>query len=264
MMNLQYKINKIFYKIFNPKVIGITLAIFALLLFLLFFIRVIIHLTPHGGNANCDTPQSSNENKAAGLIEKVNEYNKYPDTEKLSTEIRAIGEKAYKPLCDLLKSKNPIIRMRVLEILGYLKDKSYIGLISEQLNSKDPIFRGLAVWALGKIKDEDAVEILLTAINDNDSKVKYGAIWALGQIGGDKACAAIIDQTKYSENQIRIESARALGNFNGRNAIKALIELLKDSNSYVIDAAADSLKKISSKDYGTDYNLWHEWFINLE
>jgi len=66
-----------------------------------------------------------------------------------------------------------------------------------------------------------------------------------------------------SNVSVRINAAKILSWIGNESAIAPLIEALKDSNDGVRYQAARSLKKLTPKDLGENYNEWREWHVKI-
>ncbi len=108
-----------------------------------------------------------------------------------------------------------------------------------------------AVTALGMIGDPRAVEPLIEFLKySKRDHLRSKIAEALGRIGDKKATPALIKALlNDSYCHTRCNAAKALGKMDDKRAIPALKKALKDKYSYTRSQAAQSLKKITGKDY---------------
>jgi HEAT repeat protein len=111
-----------------------------------------------------------------------------------------------------------------------------------------------AVVALGMIGDSRAVEPLLEHLKySKNAHLRTEIVKALGRIGDKRATPALITVLESdSPSYMRAGAAKALGEIGDKKAIPALEKALKDKYSYTRSQAAQSLKKITGKDYSYD------------
>lgn len=161
--------------------------------------------------------------------------------------------------------ENPDIRGSAARVLGEIGDIRAVEPLITALKDQDEHVRRFAANALGKIKDARAIEPLITAIKDDDVYVRKSSIRILGLMGDDRAIEPLIAALKDQETTVRSFAARALGHFCDPKAIDALITFLKNEDKYsnknfALENAAYSLKEITNKEFGTDYQKWAEWW----
>jgi len=108
-----------------------------------------------------------------------------------------------------------------------------------------------AVVALGMIGDPRAVEPLLEFLKySKNVHLRTETVKALGRIGDKRATPALINVLgSDNPSYMRAGAAKALGEIGDKRAIPALEKALKDKYSYTRSQAAQSLKKITGKDY---------------
>lgn len=137
-----------------------------------------------------------------------------------------------------------------------------------------------------------AVEPLISALDDGDEKTQRLAIRALAEIpdGRSEAPLARVTEDGSRPDAIRVEAARALGergfpgtadaltrllrngspacrkeaatilrNIGGPGVTAALAQALGDPDEGVREAALDSLRRLTRKDFGGDSVKWRRW-----
>ncbi|MCG2727022.1 MAG: HEAT repeat domain-containing protein [Elusimicrobia bacterium] len=75
-----------------------------------------------------------------------------------------------------------IIRLKVIEKLGGIKDSKVVDTLITLLNDSNADIRWQSANSLGLIKDKKAVKPLIKALQDNDRYVRLHAIQSLGKI----------------------------------------------------------------------------------
>ena len=87
-----------------------------------------------------------------------------------------------------LNSENPNIRLKAVEALGKIQDKSSIPWVGNRLGDADPRVRSAAAFAIGQFFSPQAEQIVSDAIvYEADKQTKARLITALGKDGTDKS-----------------------------------------------------------------------------
>jgi len=84
-------------------------------------------------------------------------------------------------------------------------------------------------------------------------------VTAPGIGSGNLLVGRLIDRLKHPNANVRQRAARLLGTMNNPRAVDPLIEALSDSDARVRDNAAESLKRLTGEDFGTDQQKWQQW-----
>lgn len=147
-----------------------------------------------------------------------------------------------------VQSENVILKKNAIIQLGMKKEKSAVPILVtlvEDNQSKE--IRLAAIKALGDIKDKNAVIVLIGVLREGDTRLGKAAVESLGKIGDSRAVPDII-QFLNKNNEPSLTAIWALGNIGDGRAIPTLTGLLNNKNKYVRYDAAQSLKKIRSKE----------------
>lgn len=112
---------------------------------------------------------------------------------------------------------------------------------------------------------ESALPILLKILQNEDYDkfvlVRYYAAETLGKIGSKSAVKSLIKVLlKDPAVNVRWSVAEALGKIGDKSAVAPLMAALKDENEYVGAYAAQALKKITSQNFGQNYDKWLDWW----
>ena len=189
---------------------------------------------------------------------------------------RLKDKRAVEPLIKLLEDKEMIIpsisvlgdigdkragKMIIRRMESYRFDKDTYELCIKalgQVGGKEPIavlmnlFKEnprdkVVMEALGTAKAEEAVPMLIELLErEIDRSIRAIMITTLGCIGSDEAVDALINSQKEEGGGIIII---ALGKTKNKKAIPFLEDLLKSNDEYDRKWAAESLKKITGKEY---------------
>ena len=134
--------------------------------------------------------------------------------------IAALGEMNSEAAVDWfakkLKEKDPVVRTRAAEILGWLQLDRGIEYLLPQLRDVSPDVRDKVVEALGRARTDRVIEPLLVALRGDsrvgvvDTRLRVAAAKALGEVATDKAVPALIVDMQLGEPEIRPVAADAL------------------------------------------------------
>lgn len=133
-------------------------------------------------------------------------------------------------LIKALASAHPLIRGRVAEVLGILKDSSAIPALLLALKGEYFTVRSRSALALGNIGDARVIPELLLLLKDPEAEVRSAACIALGSFGDpltfDEIANVLLDDVMI---EVRQSAAQALGDTRHPAAIPLLMEALRDS-----------------------------------
>ncbi len=133
-------------------------------------------------------------------------------------------------LLQLLKNKDPEIRVIVIEALTVRKDKRALVSLREELANRNALIREKAVRALGELRDETAIESILPLLKDNSSAVRGAAAIALGEIGNEKAVSSLVKALNDRVRDVRLSVVCVLGKMGDKKATKPLVSRLREEN----------------------------------
>ena len=150
-----------------------------------------------------------------------------------------------------------------LRLLGHFKDVKAAGFVKlRMLESGDKLTRAQAAWALGEIGWSEALDTLENAIDVNQERepsVRREAVLALGKIQADSSVQKLI-RVCTTDPQVRREVMLALGNFPADATVPFLVGTLQRRLAPAeLQAALDSLRKLTHKDFGNNYARWSAW-----
>ena len=133
-------------------------------------------------------------------------------------------------LIKALATAHPLIRGRVAEIFGIIKDKSTVPALLDALKGEYFTVRSRAALALGNIGDPRTIPDLVLLLKDKEPEVRIAACTALGKFSDpstfDEITNVLLDDVMI---EVRQSAARALGDTRHPAAIPFLMEALRDS-----------------------------------
>jgi len=161
------------------------------------------------------------------------------------------GEAAASALAAALTDPSPLVRAVVAAGLGERQDPSSAPLLAARLTSdKDAFVRKAAAYALGGFSGAERTAALIGAIKDRDPEVRGAAAVSLGDHADPAAISPLTAALSDKNAFVRAQAARALG-VNGRAAartVPALIGLLtSDRDAEVKRQAAAALGQIGDR-----------------
>ncbi|UCG51486.1 MAG: HEAT repeat domain-containing protein [Candidatus Latescibacterota bacterium] len=152
-------------------------------------------------------------------------------------EIRAEAPSRYQSLLATSSGRDSLLSLAAWED-GRITGN---GRLFQYLRSPNPMIRLRAVEVVGRIQDPRDVEQLLPLLKDPDKRVVRETVFALGQIGSEEATRAILQTNKGASADLQQIIAGALGKIGGKEAIEALQEMLHAFQPAVRAAAAEAL-----------------------
>ena len=134
-------------------------------------------------------------------------------------------------LTKALGTTHPVIRARVVEILGISKDKNAIPALLDAVKGEYFTVRSRAALVLGNIADAQVIPALLPLLKDRENEVRSAACVAVAKFCDpstfDDITNILLDDPIMD---VRRSAARALGDTKHPAAIPFLMEALRDSS----------------------------------
>jgi HEAT repeat protein len=134
-------------------------------------------------------------------------------------------------LTKALGTAHPVIRARVVEILGISKDKNAIPALLDAIRGEYFTVRSRAALVLGNIADAQVVPALLPLLKDKENEVRSAACVAVAKFCDpstfDDITNILLDDPIMD---VRRSAACALGDTKHPAAISFLMEALRDSS----------------------------------
>ncbi len=194
------------------------------------------------------------------------------ETEWLSCQKEIVPE-----LIDYLEqNENPMVRTRAAWGLGVIASKEATPALIEALNDQNANVRFISVWSLGDIGDERAVDPLVGWLGSEEPRMSVQAskslisigkdacsklveegqanldntelvcliIDTLGKIGCEEALLFLKERVNDEDDLIQLQAAYSLGDTQHQDAVAPLLQLLDSDDSFLHEAALDSLSKL--------------------
>ncbi|NOT04041.1 MAG: HEAT repeat domain-containing protein [Anaerolineales bacterium] len=134
-------------------------------------------------------------------------------------------------LTKALGTTHPVIRARVVEVLGISKDKNAIPALLDAVKGEYFTVRSRAALVLGNIADAQVIPALLPLLKDKENEVRSAACIAVAKFCDpstfDDITNILLDDPIMD---VRRSAARALGDTKHPAAISFLMEALRDSS----------------------------------
>jgi HEAT repeat protein len=124
------------------------------------------------------------------------------------------------------KNDDPRLREYLALVLGRLKEKSAIPVLSSAVHDDSTDVKIYSLWALGNIEDPQGGEAALAALSDTDETVQRMAVGALSAIRYEPAKFALEKNLEGSDLALRYDSAVALARIKDEKAVPTLLEMM--------------------------------------
>lgn len=200
-------------------------------------------------------------------------YSTTPGTEAINAIAAIKGDCGFLALRTIAEGDDQISRDRAIQILGNTYNPAALKILYDLLHDSNLDVRSNALYSLGalisnQVYDDNSLENLMAvAVNNNENDdIRSMAMKDIGFVGinkitaRDQAIDVLLLLTKDSEPSIRSGAAQVLSGFNDPIVIDTLIFMLQDQDSLVTFYAADSLAKITGKNFGNNYGMWKAWW----
>ncbi len=147
----------------------------------------------------------------------------------------------------LTSDKDAFVRKTAAYALGALSGGERTAVLITGLKDKDPEVRGAAAVSLGDHPDPAALAPLTAALADKSAFVRAQAARALG-VNGGAAAQAVPTLIKLlasdPDAEVKRQAATAAGAIGDRSALPALERASRDHDTYLAQAALDSIRMI--------------------
>ncbi len=139
-------------------------------------------------------------------------------------------------------------------------DKAYMKAYQLAATAPNPMVRGQALMALGTSGDPSVAPTLITGLSDPSSFVRMCAAMGLTHVINPLAVAPLRDRLAAdSDIQVRVYCAQALGLYHAQPVLRSLIEALDNRNVAVVQAAWDSLHRLTGQSLPQHPGPWRAW-----
>lgn len=124
------------------------------------------------------------------------------------------------------KTDDPKVREYLALVLGRLKEKSAIPVLSDAVHDESNDVKIYSLWALGNIEDPAGGPAALSALSDPEAEVRHMAAGALGSMRYAPAKDALEGNLGASDPALRYDSAVALARLKDEKAGPVLLEMM--------------------------------------
>ena len=139
-------------------------------------------------------------------------------------------------------------------------DKAYMKAYQLAATAPNPMVRGQAMMALGTSGDPSVAPTLITGLSDPSNFVRMCAAMGLTHVMNPLAMAPLRDRLAAdSDIQVRVYCAQALGMYRAQPVLRSLIDALDNRNVAVVQAAWDSLHRITGLSLPQHPGPWRAW-----
>jgi HEAT repeat protein len=159
-----------------------------------------------------------------------------------------MGKAVFSALAAIAGDTNPVVRGRVMWILGLIGDRKSVeiaAVLENALKDPDHYVRSYAATSLGYVRCPTSIHPLIDALLDESEKVYWFAITALESFG-ERALNPLLAALYDDREAVRIGAILALGRLMSPRAIPALKRMRQDPSPVVRSALAQSLGWIRS------------------
>lgn len=125
---------------------------------------------------------------------------------------------------------------------------------------KSPDMRSQCIQTLALIKSDTAIRGLTAASTDEVEKVRLAACHAWGEIDNEQARNMLLNLAGTDDSDdVRQAALASLGKFNDQEVRGFLAETLDNKNPAIQQQAVVSLRKMTGRDYGGDFDAWKRY-----
>jgi len=176
----------------------------------------------------------------------------WTERDKLEAEKKLAGEV-------LLKEES--VAEKIVHLLGISEsDEALQTLLRKGMRSRSPLVRVRVIEALAVRDDEAARDALLDALSDKEPQLRVRAADLLGEKKVEKALHPLIKAAAQDEVwQVRTAAIGALARIGDLRAVEPLVTIVGSSEGKVLDDAIVALEKLTGKSFGSNFLAWRDW-----
>lgn len=163
-------------------------------------------------------------------------------------------------LVGALKAKEKALRAPICQILGLGKRVQARPELEKLLKEGDWLLRMRACEALGRIGAADSAPAILPLAKDAEGGVRVAAMDAMAAIHDDSFAPALIASLADKNWRVRAGAIAALAVVRTKNSLEPLVKIIENDEGRLVDDASKTLKVLTGRDFGTDYNSWKRWY----
>ncbi|MFX1301275.1 MAG: HEAT repeat domain-containing protein [Promethearchaeota archaeon] len=141
--------------------------------------------------------------------------------------------------------KDPILRKRLIESIGELRDPRTISLFVSVIEKEEnATLRAIALESLQKVDTEEAYKWAIRGLSDKDLDVRYSAVDVLKKIKDKQAVEPLI--ATLNDEKIIKATIEALGEIGDPKAVDSLIPILESPNPLLRASVVIALGQIDT------------------
>lgn len=155
----------------------------------------------------------------------------------------------------------------IIDLLIRKLAQSRLGGIREEKEAKEisAIVQREIIIIFGRLKDKRCLEILTDLLAGEDDEIKSLAANALGGIADKETIKFLMERLKVETDvRTKIQIMQIFQQAQDQETIPLLIEMLKDSEEDVRLGASRTLRQLTKRAFGTNYESWKKWWDNLQ
>ncbi|MCS7249443.1 MAG: HEAT repeat domain-containing protein [candidate division WOR-3 bacterium] len=167
-----------------------------------------------------------------------------------------LGEKSVNILLnELIKIKEEEKRIKIIEILGDIKNKESIEVLLEICKERNSLVRFHSALAISKIvalppieKRKEIINTMLELLKDELAIVRATALEVLGILRADEVFEEIIKMLEDPETSVKRKAIWAISEIGGKRAVDILRKAINSEESIVKIEVINSLIKLKDKE----------------
>ncbi len=167
-------------------------------------------------------------------------------------------------LIRLSRRSTLVTRALALASLGTRAGRNVDSALLAALKDRHATIRAAAAEAIGRSQTarntRRVVPGLVRAAKDEDIQVQVAVLESLGMLGDKRGVPPMRAALRAEQPIIRKTALFALRFVSDRSVVPELIRLLREDDGLIVQDAGKTLEKITGLNFGTDYELWKEWW----
>ncbi|MEO0088454.1 MAG: HEAT repeat domain-containing protein [candidate division WOR-3 bacterium] len=158
-------------------------------------------------------------------------------------------------LTELTRIKEEEKKIKIIEILGDIKNKESIGILLKTCKERSPLVRFHSALALSKIvalppieKRKEIIEEMVKLLKDDSFFVRSAALEVLGILRADEVFEEVIKMLGDPETSVKRKAVWAISEIGGKRAVDILKKAINSEESPVKIEVINSLIKLKDKE----------------
>lgn len=167
-----------------------------------------------------------------------------------------LGEKSADILlAELTKIRDEEKKIKIIEILGELKNKESIEVLLKTCKEKDPLVRFHSALAISKIvslppitERREIIKVMVELLKDDSFLVRTAALEVLGTLRADEVFEEVVKMLDDPETSVKRKAVWAISEIGGKKATDILRKAINSEESPVKIEVINSLIKLKDKE----------------